>query len=601
MKAIYKCILLVRISTTKQLQESDSPEHQIRRGLACAEKRLGIPKDQVFILTEAYSGRKEDRPSLDQAFEMVRDKRIPYFLVYDIDRLTRAGAAQYEAIKHRFKSVGCDILDVKGIIQPDSNTLEGTGGTFGHDFTYDWSVFAASEKAEVLEAQMAKDEARKILSRTIPILISNAQEGRTNRVAPYGFKNRKIIDASGKPQPSKEIFEDEAWYVRKIFEGKAAGREARALCDNLNSLGYKSRIRRKWSHDGSKIVGTLGGLPLTPRDAQLIIERPIYAGFVQEKWTHHLPVPANHDAIVSIDLWNAANKGRWRLLKDQDSPTGWNVLDLKNTVERRAYRRERPDFPFKPYLTCPKCKNTVKASFSKSKNGKRFGYYHCNRGHKHVALGRDKVEMHLKAILKDLALSPKAADRFEQHIRNVWVKRVGGLNQHLAAKNREIASLRDEADGIFESIKAASSPLIIKRLENEYDGLQQRIKLLEAKRDHEEYTEKDMNHVIKWARYLVEHLEEVLIDAPSEPVRSLFWSLIFTGPVDLEKIKNRTPQISILVQKKSMSKISESNLVGNIVFGSNTLGEELIRWADQLLPLASVLDVYIRPKLNRAA
>lgn len=601
MKSTYECILLVRISTTKQLQESDSPEHQIRRGLACAEKRLGVPKNRVFILTEAYSGRKEDRPSLDQAYEMVRDTRIPYLLVYDIDRLTRAGAAQYEAIKSRFKSVGCDIVDVKGIIQPDSNTLEGTGSSFGQDFTYDWSVFAVSEKAEVLEAQMAKDEARKILSRTIPILIANAQEGRTNRVAPYGFKNSRIIDASGKPQPSKSIFEDEAWYVRKIFEEKAANRDARALCDKLNSLGYRSRTRRKWSQDGGKIIGTLGGLPLTPRDAQLIIERPVYAGFIQEKWTHHLPVPANHEAIVSIDLWNAANKGRWRLIKDADSPTEWSILDLKNTPERRAYLRERPDFPFKPYLTCPSCTKSVKASFSKSKNGKRFGYYHCNRGHKHVALGRDKMENHLKKILKNLTLSSDAAARFETHIRNVWVERVGGLNKHLAAKGREISALRDEADGIFESIKIASSPLIIGRLEREYEDLQQRIKLLEAKRDHEEYTEDDMNRVIKWARYLVEHLDEVLIDAPSEPIRSLFWSLIFTGPVNLDDLKNRTPEISVLVRDKSVSENEKNSLVGSTVFGSNTLTDELIRWADLLLPLADVLDAHISFKSNCAA
>lgn len=590
MKNKFKCLLLVRISTTKQLQDSDSPEHQIKRGLVCAERRFGIARDYVFILTEAYSGRKEERPSLDQAFEMVEQYGIQYLLVYDIDRLTRAGASHYEAIKRRFKHIGCDIVDVKGIIQPDSNTLEGTGGEFGSDFTYDWSVFAASEKAEVLEAQMAKDEARKILSRTIPIQISNAQQGRTNRVAPYGFKNTKIIDESGKPQPSKSINESEAYYVRKIFEGLASRQDVRSLCDELNSLGYKSRIRKKWSADGAKVIGTTGGVPLIPRDARAMVARPIYAGFILEKWTHNLPVPANHAGIVSLDLWNAANRGLWRIQEDQESPTGWTILNLKKNPEKRPYVRERPDFPFKSHLVCPICGKPVKASFSKSKNGNRFGYYHCNRGHKQVSLERGKLEAGLKSLLQELAFTPEVADRFEKHIRSVWVDKVGGLNKHLAERNKEIATLREEADGIFESIKIASHPMIIKRLEGEYDDLQQRIKLLEGQRSETEYSEEDMNRVIKWARYMVEHLDEILIDAPSETLRCLFWSLIFIEPVSLDNIRNRTPKTSPLVRAKDMLANEKCNLVDQTALGSNTLTSELSRWAKELLRQSNMLD-----------
>lgn len=406
MKAKYDCILLVRISTTKQLHDSDSPEYQIKRGLACAEKRFGIPADRVFILTESFSGRKEERPSLDQAFDMVEQYSIKYLLFFDIDRFTRAGPEYYTPMKERFKSVGCEVYDVKGIMQPDINTLERTGGELGDDFAYEWSVFASSEKAEILEAQMAKDGARKILSRTIPILINNAQAGRTNRVAPYGFTNIKIIDESGKPQPSKVICEREAYYVRKIFEGLAAGKDTRSLCDELNSLGYKSRTRKKWSADCTKVIGVTGGVPLVPRDARAMVARPIYAGFVQEKWTHNLPVLANHEGLVSIDLWNAANKGKWRIQADSDSPTGWTMLNLKKKLDKRSYVRERPDFPFKPHLVCPICGKPVKASFSKSKNGNRFGYYHCNRGHKQTSFERTKLESYLRTYLQDLSFTP---------------------------------------------------------------------------------------------------------------------------------------------------------------------------------------------------
>jgi len=67
----YKALLHIRISTTKQAEDSDGPEHQIKRGLACAKKRYGFDEAEVLLFTEVWSGRKEERPSLEQAFSMI--------------------------------------------------------------------------------------------------------------------------------------------------------------------------------------------------------------------------------------------------------------------------------------------------------------------------------------------------------------------------------------------------------------------------------------------------------------------------------------------------------------------------------------------------
>ena len=577
----YKCLLLIRVSTKKQSQTGESPEHQLRRGLATAASRFHANPEEVFVMNETWSGRAEDRPSLDQAYELVRSCVIPNLLFYDIDRLTRAGPEQYERIKRRFKDVGCDIVDVKGIIQPVANSLAGSGGNFGPDFSYEWSVFSSSEKAEVMEAQMAKDEARKILGRTVPIMIDNVQKGRTNRPAPYGYLNCKIIDDSGKPQPSMETVDAEAFYIRKLYEGLAAGRDVRSLCDELNQLGFKSRSRKRWNVDHSVVVGTTGGNPLNPEQAWRILERPLYAGFNFEKWTYWCPVQAHHPAIVSVKLWNAANKGRWKLQKTAAGPSDWERVDLKTDIERRSYRRERPDFPFKSLIHCPECNKPMKASFSKGKY-QRFGYYHCARGHRRVAIRREVLHQLLSTMLSDLTFTPEVAVRFEDHIRAVWVGKVGALNRHLADANHEAARMRDEADAIFEKIKLANSPMIIGRLEAEYEALEQQINQLETRRDDTAFDERDANRVIKWARHMVEHLDELILDAEDEGLRSVFWSLVFCATPTLDDIRNGTPQISPLVRLKGELSDEKSHLVARKRFRSNSLLEELFRWADQL-------------------
>jgi len=215
----YDCLLMIRVSTTEGAKESAGRDWQLYRGLAFAAEKLDTAQKNVLVQSEIWSGRDEQRPGLDQAFAQVKEHNIPHALFFDIDRFTRAGVMHYEMQKRKFAAVGCAIQVVKGIIQPATNSLAGTGGSFGDDFQYDWSVFATSEKAEIMEAQAAKDEARKILGRTVPAQIQNAQAGRTNRMAPYGFRNIKIVDASGKPQASKQVDDGGAFFSAPNFRG----------------------------------------------------------------------------------------------------------------------------------------------------------------------------------------------------------------------------------------------------------------------------------------------------------------------------------------------------------------------------------------------
>ena len=229
-------------------------------------------------------------------------------------------------------------------------------------------------------------------------------------------------------------------------------------------------------------------------------------------------------------------------------------------------------------MCCDVCGKPFKAGYSRSRNGNRYGYYQCARGHKQVSIRKEKLHAELADWLGKLKFTPETAERFEAHIRTVWVEKVGGLNRRLSDANREVAGLRDEADAIFEKIKMTGSALIIARLEADYEALEQRIKLLEANRDHAEFGEADMNRTIKWARHMVEHLDELVIGADSNGLRSLFWSLIFCTNPTLPEIMNRTASISPLVRLKETLVQENGGMVGQDVLGVNHLGEELSRW-----------------------
>lgn len=220
----------------------------------------------------------------------------------------------------------------------------------------------------------------------------------------------------------------------------------------------------------------------------------------------------------------------------------------------------------------------MKAGYSRSRNGERYGYYQCARNHKQVSQRQEALHEHLRQYLGDLRFTKEAADRFEQHLREVWVEKVGGLNRHLVAANIELAKLREEADSLISTIRHIQSPDLLKRLASDYHGLFDRIKLLEAKRDEKEYSEADMNRAITWAKYLVEHLDELIVEAGDDGLRAIFWSLIFERQPTLTEIQNRTAPLSPLVRLKDHLNDGGSGLVRQTELEKNQIWEEMLRW-----------------------
>ena len=51
-------------------------------------------------------------------------------------------------------------------------------------------------------------------------------------------------------------------------------------------------------------------------ELQNFIKRTSYCGIICKKWTKYIPIKAKWEGIVSIDLWNRANRGKFFLEQD---------------------------------------------------------------------------------------------------------------------------------------------------------------------------------------------------------------------------------------------------------------------------------------------
>ncbi|QMU63184.1 MAG: hypothetical protein GKR88_02110 [Flavobacteriaceae bacterium] len=585
-KTIYKAWIDCRVSSSGQGQ-GDSLEIQERKAKQFLFDTFGITADQIKVFREKYSGRKSTRPTFDAILEFskLHQSTLQYGCFTNIDRFTRAGGAFYSYAKEELKSLGIQLVDVEGIIQPERNMLKGSGGKFGDDFQYDWSTYSPSQENEIQRAERSLSEVRQILQRFVEKQIEYVQQGFQNRSAPYGFENTKFFNPNtGKKRTILKILLNEAQYIRLMYQLASQVHQGiittRTACDKLNAQGYRSRIRQVWNTDRSRIIGTSGQKPITPKQFWNYVRRPIYAGFVCEKWTHYHLVPSQSPKLIDIELWNAANQDRYTIVKDNNNSTGWKLFD-KRSHQKRTYRTNNPDFPYKGLIRCSHCNKPLKAGASTGRSGKRFPLYFCNRGHKQISVNPNQLQQILMNLFTTIDFDPAAIKVFLKSAKLHLFHKINTTEQLQQEQNSQREQLRQKAEAILKKLEYLTHPDLILKCQQDYETIQDQITLLKSSTRKKAYSKAEIDQKITDIEKTIEHLDDTLINPHQMELLSAFWRCAFTEIPTLEELENRTPKMSPIVRTKGNSEVQKEEW-WNTEDSSRTLLDEIVRWGEIL-------------------
>ena len=405
--ATKNAVAAIRVSTAKQGIEGDSPDDQLRQIMQHAAGH-GAKVTKHFVFMESAS--KEQQP-MQEAVNYCKDpgNNVQLFIVKSIDRFTRAGSVPYETLKDQLEQCGVALIDVYGVISGQRiNTLEHLG------VKYKWSEYSPTKKAEMLEAERAKDEIRDIQTRMIGAQIRYARMGYWVRRPLYGFNNVHIETREGKrcvlePNP------DEAPFIVKLFELRARGTmEDIEIVAELNKLGFRSYERLvRDKNDRTKIVRAIGGQPLTLKHMWKLVENPVYAGVNPEKWTQGKPVKCAFDGLVSYELFNAANRGKIVITEDADGMHITRRLPPPYIIYKGVKNAE---FPYKRIVMCPICRNPLYGSGSRGRLGTYYPAYHCwHRGH-YFRKSKPVFDAAIEAFVQNLNVAPEYIDALQEGV-----------------------------------------------------------------------------------------------------------------------------------------------------------------------------------------
>lgn len=530
-------VAAIRISSLKQGLQGDSPEAQKEQIERFASTR-NIKIKKFFIFMESAS--KEEQPVQEAIDYCINPKNdIQLFIIKSIDRFTRGGSYIYDHLNMQLQKHQVRLIDIYGIIGgQDVNTLEHLG------LSYKWSVYSPTKKSEILEAERAKDEMRDIMTRMIGAEIRYVRMGYRVRQAPFGYINEKVETPHGKrvilkPHP------DESLWIKKMFELRARGTLSdQEIVDEINVMGYKTRKRYiRNPQDRTKVVGERGGKGLGIKQFWRYIQNPIYAGINSEKWTEGNVVKGKFEGLISIEMFNQANKGKLTLSENDGEVKLWKKK-LPEWMTKKLINN--PKFPYKRVIMCPHCSKPLFGSASRGHSGAYYPAYHCNKRGHYFRVPSKELEEAVETFVRNLNFDQQYIDDLKKYVVTLWHERVESKQEDESIIDTKIRELKATAQATADKIRYLTSEVAIKYLEADLVKAETDVQELEQEKLRRKSNEKSVNmsNVMEHIGYFLEHVEELLIDQANPLKRAAFFGLIFDSMPTYADLTSGTPKLA---------------------------------------------------------
>ena len=313
-------------------------------------ERNGI--EIVYRFREDYSAKNFRRPSFNEFLKFAKDNKGKFdqLLFITWDRFSRNLLDSLEMIK-RLKGYGITPIAIE---QP-----------------LDLSIPENKAMLSIYLTLPEIDNDR----RSIKIkggVRAALKAGRWPRQAPVGYRNTR--DDNNKPiiVPGKD-----ADHIRYIFK---------SVLNNIPQAEIRETLKSR-------------GFQISRSNLSTLIRNPVYAGLIV--------VPT--EGRETEQIINGIHEG---LISENDFYRVQKLLVIgKSKKNKPNINRLREELPLRGNLLCSQCNNPLTGSASKSRNGSKHFYYHCNHCHE---------ERFRADVVNDVVQKTLSAIKFDQDVDRLF-------------------------------------------------------------------------------------------------------------------------------------------------------------------------------------
>ena len=149
-------------------------------------------------------------------------------------------------------------------------------------------------------------------------------------------------------------------------------------------------------------------------------------------------------------------------------------------------------------MCCRKCRNYYNPA------------YHCSKQGHTFRVPKAKFDQTILVVVNHLKVAPEKVDELLSAIEARWNEKQDRIAVDTQKVAERKAELEAQTKAILDRMDIVSSPVVIKHLEEEVVEIDKQIKALEGTIEQPDETV-DMRVVLQYARYLVEHLSDILL------------------------------------------------------------------------------------------
>jgi DNA invertase Pin-like site-specific DNA recombinase len=444
-----KPVIYARYSSDNQ--KETSIEDQRRICMLHAEREGWII--QAEYIDKETSGRFDDRPGFNMMMADAVRRKFDTIIVNDLSRLSRSSSTA--TLVEEFAFHGVRLIAITDGIDsnaPGSNLHVGFKAMMNHEF---------------LE-QMAKNVHRGLSGKAI--------KGHNVGGRSYGYRHvphfsKTKSDIYGQPElefVTREPDEEQAKWVRQIFDWTAEGRSYHWIACELNRQGVKSVRGGTWT------TSTICGSSNNPHAG--ILNNPLYLGrFIwnrtetvrnpRTKQTKAIWREESEWIVVDMPELRLITEETWQAVKARQASKKINTEEKQESSENpKARTGPGPKYLFSGILKCEKCGGDF-ITISPGKYGCSNTYRRGTCDVK-LKLNRDEVEKALTRSLVEDLFKPEAITAFREEAAKLLKERKSNFEPAIKMIKNQKKDIEVKIENILSFIeKGQATDSITGRLE----------------------------------------------------------------------------------------------------------------------------------------
>ena len=441
--------LYTRVSTIEQSEEGYSIDEQERLLMSWAEKNN-------YEVYKCYSDRGisgkdiKNRPALKELLKDAEEKKFDMVISWKINRISRKLA---------------DVLKIVDILEKNDITFKSYSEPFETDTP-------AGKMQFQMMALIGEFERGTIAQNVKMGMCAKAKAGEwcCGRVLGYDLIPVENQEGAKRRKTKLTINEIEARSVRLIFNEYSNGKGYKAITNQLNKLGYKTKKGNDFS------VGSI----------REILTNPVYIGKVRynvrQNWSEkrRRNINANpiitdgvHEPIIDEVLWDKVQA----------------IMESKKGKPSRIYDGE---YPLTGILRCPKCGAGMVISRTTNKladgTKKRIAYYCCgawkNKGTSVCnsnTIRVDKANEYVFNKISELLSNEKMVKSIVNNINKERHKKINTAKKELERIDKELEKIDRKKTKLFEAYE--EEVISKEEFKERKDELNKRAKTLQEEKE----------------------------------------------------------------------------------------------------------------------